>query len=413
MTVQSLHQHTIRGERFEVPAFYKVREAVGEGRCGVVCSARDELNNELVAIKKIEHRRDSCVSAWQTLHELHMLRLLRHENLVEVKDVYLADLSGALLGQPSLDMYVVTELMETDMANILKSDMELSNDHCMFFLYQILRGMKYVHSAGVIHQDLKPRNLLVNGNCDLKICDFMAALPTHEGGVPEECLTPYHLLQNINEMVSSPLWYRAPELLCPFREYGDAVDIWSIGCIFAEMIRRSPIFMGWSTFEVLTNINQIVGTPGPEEEVFRRIPNRKCQQFLRALPGPSVPLEKALCRENGKPVPEHAVDMLERALRFDPSQRESVVGLLQHPYLAELHCPEDEPQRNALSTEDLLTVEEGYQGDWQAVSKEYYMEALRYFPRRVPYSIAAFRAAAAAEVAVNNRGLGPEVLEVV
>lgn len=114
----------------------------------------------------------------------------------------------------------------------------MSDDHCQFFLYQILRGLKYIHSANVVHRDLKPRNLLVNKNCDLKICDLgLARAIIPKEGTKTRVLTDYIVTR----------WYRAPELLLSYKEYDAAVDIWSVGCIFAELLNRKTFLRGTST----------------------------------------------------------------------------------------------------------------------------------------------------------------------
>ena len=142
------------------------------------------------------------------------------------------------------DIYVVSELMETDLASIIKSSQPLTDDHCQFFLYQILRRLKYVHSAQVIHRDLKPRNLLVNANCDLKICDFGLAR-----------VKQFHRRFPMNEYVCTR-WYRTPEVLCSWNDYIMAIDVWSLGCVFAEMISQKPLFPGHNTRHPLTTHHQ-------------------------------------------------------------------------------------------------------------------------------------------------------------
>lgn len=99
-----------------------------------------------------------------------------------------------------------------------------------YFLYQILRGLKYIHSANVLHRDLKPSNLLLNANCDLKICDFGLARVTSE----TDFMTEYVVTR----------WYRAPELLLNSSDYTAAIDVWSVGCIFMELMDRKPLFPG-------------------------------------------------------------------------------------------------------------------------------------------------------------------------
>lgn len=126
------------------------------------------------------------------------------------------------------DVYIVSELMDTDLHQIISSGQNLSDDHCQYFMYQILRGLKYIHSAQVLHRDLKPSNILVNENCDLKICDFGLARIT------DIEMTGY----------VSTRYYRAPEIMLTWQHYDKAVDIWSVGCIFAEMLIGQPLFPG-------------------------------------------------------------------------------------------------------------------------------------------------------------------------
>lgn len=138
------------------------------------------------------------------------------------------------------DIYIVSPLMEADLYKIIKSSQPLSIHHVQYLLYQILRGLKYIHSAGIIHRDLviacnkKPRNILVNSDSDLKICDFgLARLKTLKLNTVNG-MTPY--------IVSR--WYRAPEILLRMSDYGPEVDVWAAGCIFAELVTRSTLFLG-------------------------------------------------------------------------------------------------------------------------------------------------------------------------
>ena len=149
------------------------------------------------------------------------------------------------------DVYIVTNLMESDLDKIIGSNQSLTDQHYKYFLYQILRGLKYVHSANVIHRDLKPSNLLVNANCDLALCDFGLSRGLAAHDEPDLTLTEYVVTR----------WYRAPELLCDVSNYGKGVDIWSIGCIFAEMICRRPFFQGQNPHNQLAVIVDCLGAP--------------------------------------------------------------------------------------------------------------------------------------------------------
>ena len=159
------------GNKFEIDEQYEIIEAMGQGAYGIVVAAKDlaaeDQEDNLVAIKKIERAFEHKLFMQRTLRELKILRLLQHENIIGI---------NTILKPPSKDnfedIYLVSDLMETDLEGIIWSEQPLTDDHTQFFLYQILRGLKYIHSACILHRDLKPRNLLVNSNCDLKICDF-------------------------------------------------------------------------------------------------------------------------------------------------------------------------------------------------------------------------------------------------
>mmetsp|Transcript_51994 Transcript_51994/g.145964 ORF Transcript_51994/g.145964 Transcript_51994/m.145964 type:complete len:403 (-) Transcript_51994:72-1280(-) len=348
--------YSVHGTKFEAPKRYTVLEPVGQGAYGVVCSAQDEEERVTVAVKKIENAFEHLTFAKRTLRELRILRHLQHENLIDIRNVFFCGAKESFE-----DIYVVSELMETDLASILKSSQPLSDEHCQFFLYQILRGLKYLHSAGVIHRDLKPRNLLVNSNCDLKICDYGLAriyYPTEE----------FHTCP-MTEYVCTR-WYRAPEVLCSWNNYEKAIDIWSVGCIFAEMLRRKPLFPGKNTQHQLQMIISTLGTP--EKEALRRIPNEKCRHFIESLPASGgKPLEELITN-----VSPDALEVLKKTLRFGPNKRLTVEQVLERSYFAQLHCPEDEPVRTVLDPSDFEF--ERRKIDTRALREEIFLEALRY-----------------------------------
>lgn len=220
------------------------------------------------------------------------------------------------------------DLMESDLHQIIHSAQALTSEHTRYFLYQLLRGLKYVHSANVIHRDLKPSNLLVNENCELKIGDFGMArgLSSH----PEEC----HSF--MTEYVATR-WYRAPELLLSLNHYTLAIDLWSVGCIFAEMLGRKQLFPGKHYVHQLQLILTVLGTP--PEVLIGAIRADRVRSYVQSLPSRSaVPLAKLY--PNAEP---EALDLLAAMLRFDPRERISVTQALEHPYLAKYHDPDDEP----------------------------------------------------------------------
>jgi len=352
--------YVVHGTKFEVSKRYSVVEPVGQGAYGIVCAAQDAEDHESIAIKKIENAFEHITFTKRTLRELRILRHLKHENLVDVKNIFLPGTKDDFE-----DIYVVSELMETDLASILKSSQPLTDDHCQFFLYQILRGMKYVHSAEVIHRDLKPRNLLVNSNCDLKICDFGLARVNFSDTEFRVCpMTEYVCTR----------WYRAAEVLCLWTDYTKAIDIWSVGCIFAEMVARKPLFPGHNTQHQLQLIINLLGTPRHEE--LRKIPNNKCRKFIESLPVATGKSFEEIFPEGSST----QVDFLNQTLQFDPDKRVTVQQALQHPYLAQLYCPEDEPIRGALDTSDFES--ERRKITVQALREELFLEAIRYYPEK-------------------------------
>jgi serine/threonine protein kinase len=314
----------VMGTRFEVEDKFEIIDSVGQGAYGIVVAARDKTSDKeenLIAIKKIEKAFEHKIFTKRTLRELKILRLLQHENVIGIKTIMLPKSRESFE-----DIYVYNELMETDLASIIKSPQALSDEHIQFFLYQILRGLKYIHSAGIIHRDLKPRNLLVNSNCDLKICDFGLS-------------RAIHYEQKTGEMTDyvATRWYRAPELLLAAKEYGPEVDMWSVGCILAELLRRKPFLPGTETKTQLELIIDVFGNPTEEE--INSIPKEKSRKFLRSLPKKTAKSFDTLF-PNASPL---ALDLLRKLMVFSSKDRITVEEALKHPYLAALHFPEDEP----------------------------------------------------------------------
>ncbi|PIC40079.1 hypothetical protein B9Z55_011553 [Caenorhabditis nigoni] len=164
------------------------------------------------------------------------------------------DLLDKMLTFNPHNRYIVQCLMETDLYKLLKTQ-KLSNDHVCYFLYQILRGLKYIHSANVLHRDLKPSNLLLNTTCDLKICDFGLARVTD----PQTDHTGF-----LTEYVATR-WYRAPEIMLNSKGYTKSIDVWSVGCILAEMLNNRPLFPGKYYLDQLNLILAVVGSPSNED----------------------------------------------------------------------------------------------------------------------------------------------------
>merc|ERR1712032_195071 len=307
---------------WEVPERYLNLSPVGSGAFGQVCSATDtERRSEnggdvRVAIKKIARPFQSAIHAKRTYRELRMLKHMNHENIIGLLDVFTPQCSL----DEFTDVYMVTHLMGADLNNIIRTQ-RLSDDHVQFLVYQIVRGMKYVHSAGIIHRDLKPSNIAVNEDCELKILDFGLARPTE------------------NEMTGyvATRWYRAPEIMLNWMHYNHTVDLWSVGCIMAEMLTGKTLFPGSDHIDQLTRILLLCGTP--DSEFLHKITSDEARNYIRSLPK----MEKKNLHEVFKGANPLAIDLLEKMLELDTDKRITAEQALAHPYLAQYADPTDEP----------------------------------------------------------------------
>ncbi|KAJ5788293.1 hypothetical protein N7457_003283 [Penicillium paradoxum] len=358
-------QKSVMGTIFETTDRYTDWRPVGLGVSGLVCSARDQLCHQTVAVKKLADPFKTETIARHMFREIKLLRQLRHENIINLTDIFIS---------PSEDIYLVTELMATDLNTILKAK-KVEDQFAQYFMYQIMRGLKYLHSAGVIHRDLKPSNILVNENCDLKICDFGLAR------VQELHMTGY----------VSTRYYRAPEIMLTWRKYTEKVDIWSAGCIFAELLLGEPLFPGKNHINQFCVIADLLGNP--PEEVISNITSEnvsiseyadfnvhfswnfdadsfKTLNFIKSLPKRDrKPMSQVIPRANAD-----ATNLIDKMLEFDPQVRLTATETLSSPYLAPYHDPTDEPV--AAETFDWAFLEANLPADmWKTIM---YGEVLRF-----------------------------------
>lgn len=316
MQKNTTHTQEINGQSYTLDTRYEPIKAIGTGAYGHVIAALDTKTNTNVAIKKIANVFDDLVDAKRIVREIRLLRHFNHKNITKLLD----------LGPPPPhieihEIYLITELMETDLHQVIYSSQPMTDDHVKYFLYQMLCALYHIHSAGVLHRDMKPSNVLLNSNCDLKICDFGLA----RGGVDGE---DSNFAQELTEYVVTR-WYRAPEIMLNFVQYTEAVDIWAVGCIFAEMILRQPLFPGDDYIHQLELIIKVLGTPKQQDTEFVR--NRKALRFLTNLPiARSIKWRQIL----GPKTSDLAIDLIEQMLQFNPAKRISVLEALHHPYLA-------------------------------------------------------------------------------
>ncbi|KAK6931033.1 Protein kinase domain, partial [Dillenia turbinata] len=308
---------------------YQIQEVIGKGSYGVVASAVDAHTRERVAIKKINDVFEHVSDATRILREIKLLRLLRHPDIVEIKHIMLPPSRREFK-----DIYVVFELMESDLHQVIKANDDLSPEHHQFFLYQLLRALKYIHTANVFHRDLKPKNILANADCKLKICDFGLARVSFNDAPSAIFWTDYVATR----------WYRAPELCGSFfSKYTPAVDIWSIGCIFAELLTGKPLFPGKNVVHQLDLMTDLLGTPSSES--IARIRNEKAKRYLSSMRKKQpVPFSQKF--PNVDPL---ALRLLEHVLAFDPKDRPTAEEALAHPYFRGLANVEHEPSTQPIS----------------------------------------------------------------
>nr|ACM46122.1 MAP kinase [Hyaloperonospora parasitica] len=309
--------------KFEIPSSFEYVKTIGSGAYGVVISATDAKTGKTVAVKNIQRAFDDLTDAKRIVREIKLMRHLNHKCVLGVEDIF----EPVALSKFE-DVYIVSQLMATDLHRVIYSRHGLSDEHIAFFMYQMLCAMKYVHSANVIHRDLKPSNVLVNANCELKICDFGLA----RGVFPEEEL-------ELTEYVVTR-WYRAPEIMLGCMKYKCEVDVWSMGCIFAEMMSRKPLFPGQDYIDQLHLIMNALGAPNDQELYF--LSNARARKFMNAEfqkrgPNPTKPLAQMFAD-----APPDALDLLQKMLVIDPNKRITVNDALAHPYLASIRNVEDE-----------------------------------------------------------------------
>ncbi|KAL7982709.1 hypothetical protein Chor_010307 [Crotalus horridus] len=276
---------------WEVRERYRELQAVGSGAYGAVCSAIDQKNGSKVAIKKLYRPFQSELFAKRAYRELRLLKHMKHENVIGLLDVFTPD--------PSLDkfndFYLVMPFMGTDLSKIMKHE-KLTEDRIQFLVYQMLKGLKYIHSSGIIHRDLKPGNLAVNEDCELKILDFGLARHT------DSEMTGYVVTR----------WYRAPEVILNWMHYTQ------------------------TDLDQLTEIMKVTGTP--TQDFVQKLQSQDAKNYIKSLPQVQKK-DFAAILKNVNPL---AVNLLEKMLVLDPEKRITASEALAHSYFETIHDPEEE-----------------------------------------------------------------------
>lgn len=305
--------------KFKVPVHMEFIKKIGSGAYGSVASFRDTRTDTKIAVKKISNAFEEVIDGKRILREVKLLRQLYHENIISILDMLPPESTDFT------DIYIVTDLMETDLHRVIYSKQPLAEEHVQFFIHQTLRGLLYLHSVDIVHRDLKPPNLLVNKNCDLKICDFGLAR-VMDSVEPERDRTDYVVTR----------WYRAPEVVLTASEYTKAIDIWAVGCILCELIGRRPLFQGKDHID---QIKKIFSITGMNEEKLKWLPRGGAAlQFLteKFQSNDQVPWEKLF--PNAGP---DAITAMDRMLELDPEARITVENSLRLKFFALLFEEDD------------------------------------------------------------------------
>ncbi|VDO56894.1 unnamed protein product [Haemonchus placei] len=306
---------------------------IGEGTYGVVFKGKHKRSGKQVALKKISLDRDNEGVPSTCIREICLLKDLNHRNIVRLYDVI----------HSGMQLYLVFEFIDRDLKSLLDSlpGKRLPAEHAKSFLWQLLQALAYCHTRRVLHRDLKPQNLLVDNSGVIKLADFGLA---RNFSIPSRVYT--------HEVVT--LWYRAPEILLGGRYYSTAIDVWSLGCIFSEMVSGNPLFAGDSEIDQLFRIFKILGTPTPE--VWAGV--EKLQDYKRSFPKWTYN-EKALV-EATSPMTDDGIDLLKEMLRYAPENRITAKAALGHRFLRDvvLQPPEITPLLHAPSKSTVASATE-------------------------------------------------------
>lgn len=286
---------------------YERLDKIGQGTYSNVYRARDLKTNKIVAVKKVRFDNFQAESVRFMAREIRILRMLDHPNVMK--------LEGIITSRLSCTIYLVFEYMEHDLAGLISCpDITFTESQIKCYMNQLLSGIDHCHSRGIMHRDIKSSNILVSKDGVLKIADFGLAYFTK----------PKNRHPLTSRVVT--LWYRPTELLLGSTSYGGEVDLWSIGCVFAELFMGRPILKGRTEVEQLHKIFRLCGTPPDEYWRTTRLP-------LAAMFKPQHPYESTL-RERCRDLPKTAVDLIQTLLSIEPDKRGTAASALQSEYFS-------------------------------------------------------------------------------
>ncbi|AQZ10476.1 SMK1 (YPR054W) [Zygosaccharomyces parabailii] len=320
----------VESAKFSMPARYELLQVLGKGSYGTVCSVRDRKNPEApysIAVKKITNIFYREILLKRAIRELKFMSYFKgHKNIVSLINL------EVVTKRPYDGVYCYQELIDYDLAKVIHSSVQLSEFHIKHFFYQILCGLKYIHSADVIHRDLKPGNILCSLNGCLKICDFGLAR-----GMAAQYFTSRESHHDITNYVATR-WYRAPELILSHKSYHKAIDMWSVGCILAEFFGRKPVFMGKDSVQQIHEITKILGSPS--RELLVHYGSLKAWNMCGSG---SIMYQKIPWGELYPFASTAALQLIDQLLQWEADKRLTIDEAINHSFLQEVRKPEDEP----------------------------------------------------------------------
>ncbi|XP_021772253.1 cyclin-dependent kinase C-2-like isoform X2 [Chenopodium quinoa] len=295
-----------------VDCFQKL-EQIGEGTYAQVYKATEIQTGETVALKKIRMENEKEGFPITAIREIKILQKLQHENVVKLKEIVASPgQEKDEQGRPG-GIYMVFEYMDHDLAGLARCASIFSVPQIKCYMRQLLMGLHYCHVNKVLHRDIKGANLLIDNKGTLKLADFGLArffANEHNGNLTNRVIT---------------LWYRPPELLLGSTKYGPAVDMWSVGCIFAELLDGKPLFSGKDEPEQISKIFELCGAP--DDSNWPGVTKLPWYNNFK----PNRPLKRRL-RDHFRLLDRHALELLEKMLILDPAQRISTRDALDAEY---------------------------------------------------------------------------------
>eukprot|EP01016_Furgasonia_blochmanni_P052638 TRINITY_DN8418_c0_g1_i2.p1 TRINITY_DN8418_c0_g1~~TRINITY_DN8418_c0_g1_i2.p1 ORF type:complete len:417 (+),score=113.51 TRINITY_DN8418_c0_g1_i2:378-1628(+) len=301
---------------------YYYLNKIHEGVYGVVFRAQDKVTNEFFAIKRLKFSKEKDGFPIISIREINLLLSLKHANIVNIREV--------VVGSTLDKIYVVMEYMEHELKDLMehiKYNFSLSEIKCL--VKQLLEGLDYLHQRFIMHRDLKTSNLLYNNKGVLKICDFGLARKFGQTS------KPYTL-----PVVT--LWYRSPELLLGSDRYTSAIDIWSVGCIFGELVLKEPLFRGQNETDQVDTIFRNLGTPTDQQwpgwRELRFARSVQWKKYVGNKLGEKFPRQNA---QGDVVLSETGLNLLKEMLAYDPAKRITAADALKHAWFKEFPPPQD------------------------------------------------------------------------